>query len=69
MNAFVLLDTADKLTDAGSGQLILAALLGIATDVMRSMPALVAALAFSVASAAVRRSTSVPAGPTLLATT
>ncbi len=34
MNALVLLDTADKLTDAGSGQLILAALLGIATVVL-----------------------------------
>ena len=34
MNAFVLLDTADKLTDAGNGQLIIAAILGIATVVL-----------------------------------
>ena len=34
MNAFVLLDAADKLTDAGNGQLVLAALLGIATVVL-----------------------------------
>ena len=34
MTAFAFIDTADKLTDAGNGQLVLAAVLGIATVVV-----------------------------------